>query len=197
MMLLPAHRQNQLSFLPDENIALTCLAQRRVYVGDFFERASAALLNTQRLTVTTKADICPDLEKDGVYFESKSVGASEELVIRQFQYEREKQFCEKNMLWHILWHHISPVNEAKTSRDLYTGLKQNVRKVIIIPSALIHTLCAKQKLTEHGYRLRLPMIFDLMGYVQDKIVWELYFDSHTFGPLVVSCPAHFPFKDLL
>ena len=201
MMLLPASRQNQERFLPETEIHLTSLAQRRVFVGEFFEKATEQLLGADRLVTSTRADICPDLYKGDLFFEVKSIGASNELVIRKEYHARELQFCADHHLYYVLWSHFCAVNQCMDKTTLQRGLALYLRDIIIVPAATIHAICSVKKCfqwsrdpRDTGYRLRLKEILATLGTIQETILWELPVGDYKIGPTTLHLPPTFPIK---
>jgi len=209
-MILPAARQDQQSFLPEADKEMTSLSQRRVYVGEFFERATQTLFNAERLTVSTAADICPDLVMKPSWFvkpskerylENKSIGKSGELVVRKVQYEREQEFAEKNECYYVLWRHDAPVIQAPTRLDLYAMLAKHAKEVLVIPTSVIHDLCKQRPLIRWtqlgqtddkccGYRIRWKDLSAVARGQQENVVWSVKAGEHEIGPItlrVVSC----------
>jgi hypothetical protein len=195
-MLLPAARQNQERFLPEPDIQFTSLAQRRVYVGDFFEQATQALIpDATRLQTSTAADICPDFEHKSGFLETKSVGKSQEIIIRKGKLEREQTFCENNTLFYVLWIHTCPVMTVDTRTTMHVALAQHVRRVVILPAYIIHALCQLRPLTSwkynetrtEGYRIRMRDINESMGSIQEFAVWHIVVNKHKFAPFALLC----------
>lgn len=200
-MIVPAARQDQLRFLPEEDKDMTSLAQRRVYVGEFFERATQALFRANRLQVTTAADICPDLALGDSFLENKSIGKSGELIIRKGQLDREKQFCEQHSCYYVLWRHMAPVMQSETRHGLYAMLANHAREVLVLHSHTIHQMCAERKLIGwmqrmhpdrsklaercEGYRLRWTDLSEKVAGEQDHLVWSVASGSHTIGPVTL------------
>lgn len=204
-MILPANRQNQERFLPEAEIELTSLAQRRVYVGEFFEEATEKLLHAERLMTSTKADICPDLHRGNVFFEVKSVGASNELVIRKDYHERELEFCKNHRLYYVLWSHFCAVGRCLNKTTLRQELAKELRDVVIVPAAVIHKVCQgrptfqwsrykESDVKDVGYRMKLKEIIQELGSVQETILWELQVGEHRIGPATIHCPPHFSIR---
>lgn len=207
MMLLPANRQNQERFLPETEIEFTSLAQRRVYVGEFFEEATEKLLGAERLMTSTKADICPDLHRasDNIFFETKSIGVSNELVIRKESHERELEFCKDHRLYYVLWSHFFAVGLSPDKTSLRQGLAQELRDVVIVPASVIHEVCRGRPtfqwsrykdsdVKDVGYRMKLKEILQKLGSVQETILWELQVGEHRIGPATIHCPPNFSIR---
>jgi hypothetical protein len=204
-MLLPANRQHQERFLPEKEINFTSLAQRRVYVGEFFEEATEKLLHAERLMTNTKADICPDLHRGNTFFEVKSIGASNELVLRKESHERELEFCKDHDLYYVLWSHFCAVSLCADKTTLRQELAKELRDVVIVPASLIHKVChgrptfqwsryKDSAVKDVGYRMKLKEIIQALGSVQETILWELQVGEHHIGPATIHCPPNFSIR---
>lgn len=202
-MILPSARQDQQRFLPMEDKAMHSLAQRRVYVGEFFEQATQALFGAERLTVSTAADICPDLVLHPARFlENKSIGKSGELVVRKQQFEREEEFLSTNrgLCYYVMWRHDAAVIESKTREDLYAMLARHAREVLVIPTSSIHALCKQRPLIRwtqlgqtaekcQGYRIRWKDLNACAAGMQDHVVWSVAAAGHQMGPITLRVAA--------
>lgn len=196
-MILPSARQDQQRFLPLEDKPMHSLAQRRVYVGEFFEQATQALFGAERLNVSTAADICPDLVLHPAhYLENKSIGKSGELVVRKQQFDREMQFTETNLAYYVLWRHDAAVITSTSREDLYAMLARHAREVLVIPSSKIHELCKQRPLIKwtqlgqspekcQGYRIRWADLNACAAGEQDYVVWSRIVSGHAIGPITL------------
>jgi hypothetical protein len=200
-VIIPAERQEQQRFLPEADKDMTSLAQRRVYVGEFFERATQALFGAHRLQVSTAAYICPDLELEGRYLENKSIGKSGELIVRKNQLDREKEFCKEHSCYYVLWRHTAPVMTSATRADLYQMLAMQAQEVLVLSSETLHRMCAERKLIGwmqrmqpsrgklaekcEGYRLRWKDLSAQVAGKQEHIVWSVQSGEHWVGPVTL------------
>lgn len=195
-MLLPNLRQEQQRFLPQEDRAITSLSQARVYVGEFFEKATQTLLRADRLMCVTNADLCPDLVVDGRYLENKSIGKSGELIVRKGQLDREKLFTRP--LYYVLWRHDAAVLGVPSREALRDVLAQSAKEVLVISATRIHALAEARPLIQWtqpgqtadkclGHRIRWKDLSAELHGQQDFIVWEIVVDGRKIGPITVRC----------
>ncbi len=198
-MIVPAARQDQQRLFPLEDKPMTSLAQRRVYVGEFFEKATQALFRAERLLCVTNADICPDLICNGRYLENKSIGKSGELIVRKQQLDREKEFVQGREVSYVLWRHDAPVIEAPTRDSLYTMLAKHAKEVVVVCAHKIHALAEAKPLIKwtqlgqtpekcQGHRIRWKDLTSTLHGVQDTIIWRVSVEQHAIGPITLRCP---------
>lgn len=197
-MIVPAARQDQQRLFPLEDKPMTSLAQRRVYVGEFFEKATQTLFRAQRLLCVTNADICPDLIARGCYLENKSIGKSGELVVRKVQLDREKEFVVGRKVSYVLWRHDAPVIEAPTRDALCAMLAKHAKEVLVISAEKIHELADAKPLIRwtqlgqtaekcQGHRIRWKDLSAALHGVQDHVMWSVPVDQHVIGPITIRC----------
>lgn len=211
-MIVPAARQDQQRLFPLEDKPMTSLAQRRVYVGEFFEKATQALFRAQRLLCVTNADICPDLVAcNSRWLENKSIGKSGELIVRKQQLDREKEFdrevSREAYFYYVLWRHEAPVIEAPTRDALCAMLASSAREVLVVRASKVHELAEAKPLIRwtrlgqtaekcQGHRIRWKDLSGALHGVQDQVVWSVHVDGHAIGPITVRCTDKVLMKEI-
>lgn len=106
----------------------------RYLTGDFMEEALAALSGAQRLKTDSRCTTCPDLRfTEASFFESKSVGRTDEAIVYEVRLRRDADFCQGPYeLYYWFWHHRYKVSQAETCRELYQGLADSLHDVLVV-----------------------------------------------------------------
>lgn len=124
-----------------ENKQLTVAACRN-YMGEFFEEASATLLNGIRLVTDATKDVCPDLQiGDREFVESKSIGKTNSVIVYQSRLKKDLDFIELgNKLYYVLWNHGAKVQDGITLGELRNLAATLVKSVALIPAHELHVI---------------------------------------------------------
>lgn len=115
-------RESNRGFQPSLDLELEPIrlpfAACRSHIGDFFELATATLLEGIRLRTDSTCDVCPDVysQKVGVYAESKSVGLNNQMALYQCRFEKDQAFItdQNCRLWYVFWRHRFAVSTEGT-----------------------------------------------------------------------------------
>jgi len=122
------------------DVPMKSQAQARPYVGDFFEEATAKLMDGFRLKTDAGAEICPDiLLRDGWYVECKSVGLSNTSVMYDHRILKYDRFIrEGNKLLYAFWRHKASCAAVTSRNDLWKMLSENTTGVVVVPAWIVH-----------------------------------------------------------
>lgn len=113
------------------------LGSIRNICGEFAELCTQVQTGAVRLKTDSRAAICPDLHlRDNIWFECKSVGRTNELMIYQHRHLKELGFTNSGeRLFYWVWHHSAKPGQAKTVQGLHRDIAGSMRGVYIVDYA--------------------------------------------------------------
>ena len=166
-MAISAQRQEQQRLFPKEDIALTSLAQRRVYVGEFYELATQALFHARRHINDSTKDWCPDMSVPAdppQYLEVKAAGNSRSLIVYQDKLRIEHTYeSAGHPLSYVVWQHNVRVMDMQTREQLYAALASHITGVLVVPLCGVMQAASQRTLHEFQQR-RIPSHGKRAGY---------------------------------
>lgn len=112
--------------------------------GDFFEEATASLVNGVRLRTTGADDVCPDVIVDeGLYVESKGAGRNGAVIVYASRKAKDIDWTTQRgaTLLYAVWNHTARVEGVAYTSDLYDRLTTALRDVVVIPAATLYAHC--------------------------------------------------------
>ena len=111
----------------------------RVMVGDFMEEATACLTSSVRLRTDCRCEICPDIQYSRrLFFESKSVGNTDQAIIYQSRLRKDADFCLRGyQLCYWFWHHHCQVSKAESKTALFHEIALRMQDVMVVPLRMI------------------------------------------------------------
>jgi hypothetical protein len=124
-----------LLFAGADDFDFRCMAQTRNHVGEFFEAATAAVINGRRLKTDGEVDICPDVQiAPGIFAESKGVGQSGAAIIYECRIEKEMKFAREHAAryFYFFWHHATQAAQEPSLYALRSSLAHSVRSLTIL-----------------------------------------------------------------
>lgn len=136
-------------------------AQTRNLCGEFYERATAAALNSTRLRTDGTMAVCPDLRHNlhpQTFIESKSVGSTGHSIIYAARMRKDRQFSKVHdvSFMYSIWHHRVRTKDITSEFDLYERLAAGTQYLIVLPLTVVYPLArsCSLKVLNKKYRER-------------------------------------------
>ena len=148
----------------------------RNVIGNLVEDLTAALIDGHRHKTDSRAEYCPDVSADNVYYESKAAGRSRQTFIYSGRLIKDRLFTADYNLKYVIWHHQAETKTAKTVGELERLILRSMRSVYIVPFSSVDTICsalAEEKLNSKyggtcrktygsGYRISIKLLSEFM-----------------------------------
>ncbi len=147
----------------------------RNVVGALCDRLTRQLVGGKSHRTDCTCDYCPDVSANGVYFESKAVGNSNQAFVYGGRLEKDREFVAAgHRLVYVIWRHGAESKLAKTVTELEQLVLATMKRVIVVPFVAVSAICANlvpDKLNskyggsderpEYGSGYRMPLsLFD-------------------------------------
>jgi hypothetical protein len=137
---LPTERQKDTqTYLFDWDTPLKGPPACRAWVGDFFEEATAEISGAKRLKTNSKIRWCPDLKWQDVFFETKSVGESNQVIIYEGRLKKDIDNLAKRKakFYYWIWRHRLQIKGLKTLKELRSNLAISVKSLLVVDFEVI------------------------------------------------------------
>ena len=132
-------------------------AALRTHTGEFYEEASAALLDGLRMTTDSRC-LCPDIQHqsdDHLFAEVKSIGRNGQGLLYEQRMEKYEAFAKQgNKVHYLFWFHNAEctVENCPTLYDLHRVLAAHTLRALMIPMELVHARARQQNRVKLNYR---------------------------------------------
>lgn len=109
----------------------------RNVAGSYVERLTGLLTGARRLVTDARFEICPDLKfSDDLFFESKSVGKTNKVILYKHRIEKEVGFPHQIVYW--IWNHAGNVGVAETVGEIEHQISSTLKGIYAVDLQSVH-----------------------------------------------------------